>query len=328
MSNSVSEIIENPEIVSEAKTKAVSAIKMWLFDILGLALVVAMFLLGLGAFGFVELTWQSLLDTLISFIPYYLSLQLLNMDYYTKGTFKGKESEVYQHSITAYSEITSGLTGEQHDTMNDFCEEFNRKALISLQTAILRRVSISYKLFAEGDETTLPLNQLDKKQLRAKYNREVTKVIYKAKRAKIHGVSASILLSNVVSQDATNIGKSEKQLMKQRMGTNAVLSFVSVFLICLIAVKDFQEWGWVAAAVVLFKMVYVFIAAYMKYFTAYQDITVDVVNYLARKTDILKQFIYWYKQHNIVESLPTVIPIEAEVVNEIYETTTSTGEKE
>lgn len=297
MSNSVNEIIDNPEIVTEAKTRVVSTIKMWIFDIIGFALIGAMFLLGLGAFKLIDLTWSALLDTFISFIPYYLSLQLLNMDYYTKGTFKGKESEVYKNSIAAYSEITNALTGEQHDTLNDFCEYYNNKALIKIQTAILRSVSISYELFAEGNEKTKPLRQLSKAELLSMYNKEVVKKIYKAKNVRIKGVSASILLSNVVSQDATNIGKSEKQLMKQRMGMNAVVSFVSVFLLCLIAIKDIQQWGWVAAAVVLFKMIYVFVAAYTKYFTAYQDITVDVVNYFARKTDILKQFNYWYSEH-------------------------------
>ena len=299
--NSISEIIDNPDLVTEAKTKTVATIKAWIFDLIALALIIAMFLLGLGAFGFAKITWQTILDTIISFVPFYLSLQLLNLDYYTKGVFKGKEADVYKAAISGYSELTSSLTGEQHDKMNDFCDEFNNKALIKLQTAILRRASISYELFAEGNADTLPLKQISKEELLTRYNKEVVKIIQKAKNVRVKGISPNVLLSNVLTQDSTDLGKSEKDLMKQRTTVNAIVSFLSVFVLCLISIKDIQQWGWIAAALVLFKMVYIFVASYMKYFTAYQDITVDVVNYLARKTDILKQFCAWYTKYQVVE---------------------------
>ena len=292
----VNEVVDNPEIVSEAKKKTTNIVKNYIFDIIAVGLIIAMFLLGLGVLEKRDITWKTLLDIVISFVPFYLCMQVLNMNYYTKGVFKGKESEVYKNAMIAYSKIAGSLTGEQQDTIYEFCEYYNADALKRLQTSILKRAAISYELFINGDvdKGIDALIGLTKEKLLTIYNKDQVKIIMKAKRAKVKGISANILLSNIQSSDSTDLGKTEKEMRNSRMTTTGILSFVSIFVLSLIGVKDIQEWGWLAAALVLFKMMYVFVKSYMQYFNAYNDITVGLVNHLARKSDILKQFDYWH----------------------------------
>lgn len=292
----------DPQVVSDTKQKTANIIKNYIFDIIAVVLIAAMFLLGLGALEIVEVTWNTMLDVLISFVPFFVCMQILNVDYYTKGVFKGKSSDVYKQAIKAYSDIAGNLTGEQQDTIYEFCEYYNSKALSQLQTSILKRAAITYDLFINGTKEIKPLAGLTKQELSELYNKDQVKIIMKAKRAKIKGISANILLSNIQSADSTDIGKTEKEMRISRLTINGVLSFISIFALCLIGLKDIQEWGWLSAVLVLFKMVYVFAKSYTQYFNAFTDITVDLVNHLARKSDILKQFVYWHSEIRNSES--------------------------
>lgn len=285
---------DGAEHVTEATLKTKNFIKSNIFDVLAALLIVSMFFLGLGALGLVDLTWRSLLDAIIGFVPFYVSMQLLNINYYTKGVFKGKSTELYTTAIDDYSSVANSLTGQQQDSIYEFCEYYNAKALEQLQTSILKRVSISYDLFVNGNKDVTPLILMTKKELLSHYNKDIVKVIMKAKRAHVKGISANILLSNVQSIDNTDIGKNEKEMRNTRLGIGAVVSFITMILLCLITLKDIQQWGWLIAAFVLFKMMFVLVRAYIEYFNAYTDITVGLVNHLARKSDILKQFIYWH----------------------------------
>lgn len=287
-------IVDDPSVVSEVKNKVVTTIKNYVFDLVGIVIIIAMFLLGLGALQFNDVTWATLLDVVISFIPFYICMQVLNLNYYTKGVFKGKATEVYRNAMTAYSEIAGRLTGEQQDTIYEFCEYYNDNALRQLQTSILKRAAITYDLFAYGDDNTKALMTMTKQELSQLYNKDQVKLIIRAKNAHIKGISANILLSNIQSIDNTDIGKTEQEMRANRTVFNSVMSFASVLLLCLIELKDLQEWGWLNAALILFKMVYIFARSYIQYFTAYNDIIVNLVNHLARKSDILKQFEYWH----------------------------------
>lgn len=300
----INDVIDNPEIITETKRKTANLVKNYVFDIIAVSLIIAMFLLGLGVLEKRDITLETLLDVVISFVPFYLCMQVLNINYYTKGVFKGKQSEVYKQAIKSYSDFAGNLTGKQQDTIYEFCEYYNNKALEQLRKSILKRAGISYESFinGNGEKKIAPLITLNKAQLLNSYNKEQVHIILKAKHAKIKGISANILLSNIQSSDNTDIGKTEKEMRDSRMTVTAVLSFASVFVLSLIGVKDIQEWGWLAAALVLFKMMYVFVKSYMQYFNAYNDITVGLVNHLARKSDILKQFIYWHDTNYKTES--------------------------
>lgn len=295
--------IEDPGVVGKVKSKGIAMAKNKVFDLIGISVVLVMFFVGLGALKLIDFTFESLLNFVISFIPFYLATMVLNTNYYTKGTYKGKESDVYKAAILAYSTITSNLNGDQQMKLTDFVDWYNADALKRLQTSILRRVSISYERFAtmtydkDGKELP-PLQTYSYNELLAMYNKYVATTIEHAKTAHVKKISVNILLSNVQSVDPTDLGKSEAQLRRTRLGLTGVASFISVIALSLIGFKDIMEWGWVAAFVTLFKMVYIFARSYQMFFKAYDDITVSVVNHIARKTDILKQFQSWYKENS------------------------------
>lgn len=294
--------MNKPEVVTDVKLKTLNMAKNKMFDIIGISIVLVMFFLGLGALKIIDFTAESLLNFIISFIPFYLATMLLNTNYYTKGSYKGKNSDIYRKSMDAYSDIVDSMTGDEQLKLNDFVDWYNADALKRLQTSILRRASISYERFALVTKTSdgkilQPLQTCSFEEIAALYNEYVAHIVTHAKQARVKKISTNILLSNVESIDPTDIGKGESQLRRTRLGVTGVMSFLSVIALSLIGFKDIMEWGWVAAFVTLFKMVYIFARSYQMYFKAYDDITVSVVNHIARKTDILKQFKSWYTEN-------------------------------
>lgn len=294
--------MNKPEVVTDVKLKTLNMAKNKMFDIIGISIVLVMFFLGLGALKIIDFTAESLLNFIISFIPFYLATMLLNTNYYTKGSYKGKNSDIYRKSMDAYSDIVDSMTGDEQLKLNDFVDWYNADALKRLQTSILRRASISYERFALVTKTSdgkilQPLQTCSFEEIAALYNEYVSHIVTHAKQARVKKISTNILLSNVESIDPTDIGKGESQLRRTRLGVTGVMSFLSVIALSLIGFKDIMEWGWVAAFVTLFKMVYIFARSYQMYFKAYDDITVSVVNHIARKTDILKQFKSWYTEN-------------------------------
>lgn len=295
--------IETPEVVTDLKSKTKKLVTGRIFDIIAISVVVVVFFVGLGALKLIDFTWESFGNFLISFIPFYLAAMVLNVNYYTKGVFKGKASETYKTAMVAYSNIVDSLTGDMQLRLQDFVDWYNEDSLKKLQTSILKRTQFSFERFnditydTDGNEV-LPLKALTKAALLelCNGNKEIVKIIEKAKCARVHGLTVNALMSSIEANDPTDIGKTENQLRRSRLGLTAGMSFISVFAMSLIGFKDIIEWGWVAAFISLFKMVYIFARSYMMYFDAYGDITGHTVNRLARKTDIIKQFKSWYTQ--------------------------------
>ena len=126
--------IEDPGVVDSTKRKVTTMAKNKIFDLIGISIVLVMFFLGLGALKIIDFTAESLLNFIISFIPFYLATMLLNTNYYTKGSYKGKESEVYKNAMAAYSAIIDELDGDQQLKLNDFVDWYNADALKRLQT--------------------------------------------------------------------------------------------------------------------------------------------------------------------------------------------------
>ena len=296
-------LIENPEVIVKMKDGTKKFVTGKIFDVIGISIVVVVFFVGLGALKLIDFTLESFGNFLISFVPFYLAAMVLNTNYYTKGVFKAKSSETYKQAMIAYNDIVNGLSGEEQLKLQDFVDWYNQQALEKLQASILKRTQFTFQRFNEitydkdGNEL-LPLKVVPKAKLLSLCggNKDIVRLIERAKNAHVHGLTVNILMSSIQAQDATNLGKSEEQVRKIRLGVSAVVSFLAVFVMSMIAFKDIIEWGWVAAFVSLFKMVYIFARSYMMYFDAYGDITGHVVNHLARKTDIIKQFKSWYKQ--------------------------------
>lgn len=302
ITDTVKDVYSNPELLQTGKDKVIDTIKTNVFDIIAIAIVVSIFLLALGALKIVDFTTSSILDMIVGFIPYYFALVLLSNNFYLKGTYKGKITKKYLNAVTAYSDITSKLDGRQLDSMHDFCDYYNNEALVKIQRAYCKSAAISFELFDvgvindKGEVVEKPLKICTDEYIKKHYTPEQAKRIIAAKKAKVKGITENLLLSNIKSDDDTDIGKGEDDLAKQRRISTAIISFFSMLLLCMIGFKDITEWGWIAAFLILFKLVWILSRSYTKYFTGYNDIVIHLTSHLLRKYDILKQFNYWYTE--------------------------------
>lgn len=304
-------IIKEPEVVGEVAKETVVVIKGYIFDIIGVLAVAALAFVSLGALQLIPLTWASFGVLLVSFIPLFLTKMILTTNYYLKGTFKGKTTSGYVATLKAYNNIVNAIDGKELAVLDDFCIDFNNNALVIAQTNLLKTVSIPYehfdKEFINSDNIVVPsLRSIPKKQLSKMYGKEITTVIQKAKHMSVKGISSNNLLGSTTSNDPTNIGANETELQRSDIISTAISSVLSTFLLSIIGVKDISSWGWMGCALVMFKMVYIFVGSYMKYFSGFNDISVKLVNHIARKTDILKEFRFWYQnsQNNLLEKMP------------------------
>ena len=269
------------------------------FDLIGLGLVVAVGLVSLGVIELREITPREIINIILEAIPFYLGSVLLAMNYYKKGVYAGKETEGFIETIKRYSHKVNILNGKQLEYLNDFCGEYNDKALRMAQENLLRSVAIRYDKFNDGSidkdgHEVPPLKRLTKEELVTRYNARVAEFVIKARDVEIKGINTNILLGNNYDWDITNLGPNERELATQRRKQYACSSAVSIFLLSLMAVKNIMEWGWIGFILVAFKLIWVLCNAYMKYFEGYDDATIRITNHISRKVDILKQYDYWY----------------------------------
>lgn len=283
---------------SETKTKVTDNIKGFIFDILGAAVVISAFLLSLGALEIIYVTWETLGDIVIDFLPYYFAAVLLANNYYTKGLFKGKSTQKYEKAITAYSKIAADLNGHQMQVLADFCQQYNREALERMQSNILHKVAIDFEIFDKpyelNDKQMEPLKVVPKNILLTMYNKDVVRVIEKAKRAKVVGINENVLLSSIKTKDETDLGKNEAELQKSQRCQSGLVFFITMFAMSFVGFKDVQQWGWNGAALTLYKMIWILVKSYAFYFQGYNSVVVNLVAYITRKEDTLKKFDYWY----------------------------------
>lgn len=294
----------NPNAIEDVNTETKKRIKANMYDLLAAAIVIVMFVVALGVMSPKELTWDNMKDVVVSWVPFFLTASFLNYNYYTKGKVKGKASDGFKSTIAAYSKQVGSITGAQMSRLPDFCKYYNEQALKELQTSILTLASIPFERFdkvtynKQGEELK-PLKVLDAKDLRKLgYCNEEVKVIVRAKHASIKGIRHNQLLGNTSARDKTDIGHGEGDMTTKRTIVSTVGQAVSMFILCMIGVKDIMDWGWVSAVFVLFRMVWILCKSYLQYIKGYNDITIRLSNHIARKTDILKEFEYWYSKNS------------------------------
>lgn len=279
-------------------------IKTAMFDIAGIAVIIATAFLALDALDLNRDIFDSWADFLISFVPFWLASWLLDDNYYTKGLFKAKQTEKYTTAIKTYSERAESITGAQLDVLAEFCDEYNTAALVKLQSNILRKRAISFERFDtvtydEDGNKLAPLKSLSRKELKLLYNKTTVNCIIRAQNATVKGINENLLLSNIRSSDDTNIGKNEHEIHAKRRAAAGVKYAVMMIAFGLVAIKDIQNWSWAIAVFVLFKMIWIFFKTYSAYYKGYNDVTIDLISYICRKNDILKQFEHWYQNRVI-----------------------------
>ena len=296
------------EVVSSAKSKTAEFMKSKMFDLIAVAIVVAMLALSLGVFELREINLRELANIGLETLPFYFATIMLNDNYYMKGTYAGKATKAFKAIVLAYSNLVNSLTGKQIKMLPTFCDEYNQRTLFKMQENILRTEAITIADFnedyIENDVHHGPLKALSKNELVSLLGVERAEAVIKAKEVEIKGINSNILLGSTDNSDITDLGPNEKEMHNKRKKSYAIWSFLSIFALTLIAVRDVTSWGWVGITLIVFKLLYIVAKAYMKYFEGYQDITISLANNISRKTDIIKEFEFEYPDKGMEKKAP------------------------
>lgn len=279
------------------KSAASSKIKNRIFDVIAVGVLLAAIAINLGALEWKEVSKDNLIDLLAEFVPLLLTSMLLTINYYQKGVFFGKNSNSFIAITNAYSDLVTSLKGNEIDNIPEFCAEYNDNALRKIQEPVLKKVAISYELYNEGDASKdiPPLKILSRKKLSKLYERHIVDVICHCNRMTVKGIKVNNLLGNENVDDISDLGRTENELRARHNTMSAITYTISTAFMTVVAVKDILAWGWASVALLSFKLLFIFFRSYMSYFEGFNDVTISLNNQLARKTDILKQFKYWYE---------------------------------
>lgn len=278
----------------DVKTDVKKVVKDRAFDLVGAGLIIAVGMICLGAVELRNITFREVLNILAEALPFYLATVGLCTNYYQKGVHYGKLTDGFKSVVTFYSDAINKLTSKQLQDLPEFCSQYNDKALRQLQEPILKSVAITFEEFNENHGDVRALKAWSEDDLKKTYGEFTAKHIIKARDMKIHGINPNVLMSSMSSNDMTDIGASEAQLLKRRTGMYAAMNAFSTLMLTILSVKSFIDWGWAGAALVLFKLLYILCRSYMKYYSGYNDITIHVCNHISRKCDILKEFSQWF----------------------------------
>lgn len=286
--------------VQKGMSLVISTMKNRVYDIIAIGLLIAMLALHLGVIELRNITFLNLVNICLECIPFLLTAVLLSVNFYHKGTFTGKNTTNYINTAKTYSNLVVNLTGHEVEVLPDFCYEYNNEALKKMQTNMLKRAAITYERFndytLDNDSNELePLKVMTEAQLLELYNKERVQIILKAKKLKVKGLNENLLLSNIKSEDCTDVGDDEHDMDVKNTKKSVVSYAVCTIVLSLIGIKDILAWGWAGLLLAIFKLLYILCSSYFKYFKGYNDVTIKLSNHIGRKTDILKQFLYWFK---------------------------------
>ena len=284
--------------LNENSKSLTKKVKLHIFDFIAVGLVMSIALLNLGA---IEMrnVGEELIAILLEAIPFYFGSVALALNFYKKGVYAAKQTPTFIETIKRYTKKVETLTGKHIDKLNEFCVMYNAKALRLKQEAILRDIAISFERFndytKDPDGNVLaPLKIVSEDVLKQTYGDAVATKIIAAKNVTIKGISPNNILGNFNTDDITDLGKNETEMLKERSSQYAIVYAASIVVLSLMGVKDILQWGWMGAFLILFKLSYILCRSYMKYFEGYDDISIALVNYISRKHDVLKEFDYWF----------------------------------
>ena len=294
---------ELEESLQNASARAKAELKNYIYDLISLVIVVAIVMASLDALGFLDFEngfWNEFSNFLVTWLPYFMAAVLLNNTLYQKGVFVGKNTIKYISVAKSYSVVINKLNGKQIEGLDEFCDKYNDDTLESIQTQILKREGISYERFSEDSEIIKDDTKVIRKSLLTCTDAELAEqglterqinAVNKARDVEIKGISSNILLSSIDVKDRTNLGPTEKQMARRETIVSTLKFMVSTLCMSFIVIKDIRAWGWSSLIIVLFKVAYVFAKCYMSYFKGYNNVTVDLVSHISRKTDILKMYL-------------------------------------
>lgn len=313
------------ETIKDTSVKISSDIKKSIYDWICAIIIIAVIAASLDMIGLIDLTGEDagkrILNFVMQWIPYFMATILLNDTLYKKGVFVGKRTTIYTNNAKAYSEIVNSLTGDQIKGLYKFCDDYNDNALKTIQTNILKKEGLTYEDFETSCEIAgnKPLKVLtEEKLIEIGLTKSQVKCVKAAKNVNVKGLTVNSLLSSMNIKDPTNLGRNETELAKKRTIISTISYVLSTLLMSLLAIKNIADWGWSGLILVLFKVLYTFARSYTSYFQGYNDMTIDLTNHLARKTDVLKMYLNYKPESNeeiITQTVETNTEISSNIVS-------------
>lgn len=306
---------ELEESLQNASARAKAELKNYVYDLIALVIVMAIVMASLDALGFLNFEgnfWGEMSNFLITWLPYFMAAVLLNTNLYQKGVFVGKNTAKYINIAQSYSTVVNNLTGKEIEGLDTFCDKYNDDTLQSIQTQILKKEGISYERYYKDTEIVKDDKVSIRKSLLTCTDSELIEqglterqiaAVNKARDVEIKGISSNILLSSIDVKDRTNLGPTEKQMARRETIVSTLKFMVSTLCMSFIVIKDIRTWGWSSLIIVIFKVAYVFAKCYMSYFKGYNNVTVDLVSHISRKTDILKMYLKYIPEENNVTNV-------------------------
>ena len=82
MQNKIDKLTDS---INDASKKMANSAKNVAFDLIAVAIIVAMLVISLGAIEMKEITLKTTIDIIISVVPFYLANIVLSLNYYKKG---------------------------------------------------------------------------------------------------------------------------------------------------------------------------------------------------------------------------------------------------
>lgn len=277
------------QTITDSEKKLKSTIKRLMFDIMTALFVLGMFFLEFGSIIVNEQSWLAFLG---GFGILFVGSILIDDNEYSKGSVHGYESEKYKKSFKFYQGVANGLSGDEENRLDEFCEEFTISEEARIKRVILRRVSFDYdKYVADG--------YMKKTRSEIKADTTLTKkeksAIIKANNVSIKQLVKTELLSEggekIRSQ--TELGSTAGQLRLHARSYSVISRFLTAALFTYFTVGLAQNISLVAVGWFILKIVFILFRRVTAYYRGYYDITETVRTRLVRKTDILNQFRAW-----------------------------------
>lgn len=276
------------ERVTQLTENGKDMFKKSIYDILSITIILAIIITSLDVFGVKDININTIPNLFVEWVPFFLAAILLNSNLYEKGKYVAKNTQVYKLAIKDYSTKASALTGEKLKYFPEFCNNKNNEVRRNMQEQLLRTICFTYEDYEKASKLT-------KKELQELYDEETVRIILKAKNVTIVGYKLNLILGNYNTGDETDLGPTEEELSKRYKFRNTVFNICYTVIMTLLGIKDIMEWGWSGILIVLFKAAYTFARAYTSYFKGYNDIVIKLVNQIIRKSDIFKEYDYWFE---------------------------------
>ena len=286
------------DINSDFTQKSQKALRQWLNYLIDAVFLAAFIIVNCGVLG---VSFDNIIASASAAFLTFICAALMSNNEYNAGATLGKQTELYTNAKKQYA-VKATLTGDEKGILEEFCQEFNEKTKRGIQEDILKAACISLKDFEETYEyadkngelkTHTALKLLTKKELRLLYNKEICKIIFKAKKVKIHGLNKSELLDERTVEDKTFVGDDERILKTKTLAVDFIACAVIFVFNSVVTIGVGDGITVYTIGFLIYQCVYIISKALKARFQAYNNVTIDLVGRLTRQGDFLDMFRWW-----------------------------------